>query len=240
MATKKQIESNRQNAQKSSGPKTEQGKKNTGSNALKHGLFSTSPVISDPRFKESQEEYDLLKESLTEELKPVSTLQTHLVQKITDALWRYRRVVNAEKSEATASEKDRSKELFIEYFEAGGLSRLGRDPNALTPQQYSAKRTGESDEPKSPPIPSGSSGLNLWRYESRLDRQLHRAFRMYRILQRFESPKRPKKAQKIKMLNITKQTQITAVSLQKNPRAGGGHIRRGAKKAAPMSSPKGK
>ena len=45
MATLKQITANRENAQKSTGPRTEEGKSITRLNALQHGLFATDPVI---------------------------------------------------------------------------------------------------------------------------------------------------------------------------------------------------
>ncbi len=57
---------------------------------------------------------------------------------------------------------------------------------------------GNTGEPKSPPIPSGSGALNLLRYETRLDRQLHRAFRMLYTLQRLESRKPLKRRKKRK------------------------------------------
>ena len=41
MATQKQIEANRANAQKSTGAKTEAGKKTSSMNAMKHGLLNS-------------------------------------------------------------------------------------------------------------------------------------------------------------------------------------------------------
>jgi len=44
MSTKTQINANRQNAQKSTGPQTDEGKAVVSQNAVRHGLF-TDPVI---------------------------------------------------------------------------------------------------------------------------------------------------------------------------------------------------
>jgi hypothetical protein len=46
MATKAQIRANRRNAQKSTGPRTPQGKAVVSQNAIKHGLFARQDVIS--------------------------------------------------------------------------------------------------------------------------------------------------------------------------------------------------
>ena len=45
MSTEKQINANRQNAQKSTGPKTAEGKATSSKNAVKHGLFAEEAVI---------------------------------------------------------------------------------------------------------------------------------------------------------------------------------------------------
>jgi hypothetical protein len=45
MATQKQIEANRRNAQKSTGPKTEAGKATAKFNALKHGMTAEVAVL---------------------------------------------------------------------------------------------------------------------------------------------------------------------------------------------------
>ena len=45
MATEKQVEANRQNAQKSTGTKTEEGKAVAKLNAIKHGILSDAVLI---------------------------------------------------------------------------------------------------------------------------------------------------------------------------------------------------
>jgi hypothetical protein len=44
MSTQAQIKANRQNAQKSTGPKTDEGKAAASQNAVKHGLFAESVI----------------------------------------------------------------------------------------------------------------------------------------------------------------------------------------------------
>jgi hypothetical protein len=44
MTTQKQIKANRKNAQKSTGPRTGEGKASVSKNAVKHGLFAESVI----------------------------------------------------------------------------------------------------------------------------------------------------------------------------------------------------
>lgn len=45
MATEKQIQANRNNAKKSTGPRTEKGKARVSQNALKHGLLARDAIL---------------------------------------------------------------------------------------------------------------------------------------------------------------------------------------------------
>jgi hypothetical protein len=87
MSSQAQIEANRHNAQKSTGPKTTEGKAAVAQNALKHGLFAAQDVLS----VENQDEYDLLREEMLAELAPAGVVESLLAQRAVSLAWRLRR-----------------------------------------------------------------------------------------------------------------------------------------------------
>ncbi len=112
-----QIEANRKNAQKSTGPKTSEGKRVVAQNALKHGLFSRYLILHD----EDPLEYQALLDGLNAALKPVGALEYSLVERIALALWRQRRLVRSETAAVELDRQDRetadtvSGELRVRY-----------------------------------------------------------------------------------------------------------------------------
>lgn len=92
MATQKQIEANRKNAQKSTGPKTEEGKAKSSLNALQHGVLSGVAVARD----EDATEYDFMLMSFCEEYDPRSMIEDVLVERLANLIWRERRLIQAE------------------------------------------------------------------------------------------------------------------------------------------------
>ncbi len=99
-----QINANQNNALKSTGPVTEEGKQAVANNALKHGLFSKQLILK----TESDAEYQLLLDGLRRELKPVGTLEQSLVERISVSLWRQRRLMRAETAQINLNQKDSS------------------------------------------------------------------------------------------------------------------------------------
>jgi hypothetical protein len=92
MTSEKQIRANRRNAQKSTGPKTDEGKAEVRGNALKHGLLSQDALLP----IEDEAAFIELSERLRSEAQPVGELENMLVERIIDARWRLRRLVRVE------------------------------------------------------------------------------------------------------------------------------------------------
>src|SRR6185369_6699675 len=75
MATQAQINANRRNARKSTGPRTDAGKAAVRQNALRHGYCAGIPILK----VESQEEFAQLRDILCEENQPVGANEEILV-----------------------------------------------------------------------------------------------------------------------------------------------------------------
>ena len=95
MATARQIEANRKNAQKSTGPKTAKGKQVASRNATRHGLFGRD-IAHD---NEDPAVFDALVDDLRADLNPGSVLEDELVDQLAMAFWRNRRLAKAERDQ---------------------------------------------------------------------------------------------------------------------------------------------
>lgn len=81
----RRIAANRQNATKSTGPKTPTGKSVSSWNSTRHGLLSKRlPLI----YGQSKKQFSRLLASLKQDLEPVGTLEEVLVEKIAQEYWR--------------------------------------------------------------------------------------------------------------------------------------------------------
>lgn len=92
MTSPKKAEANQQNALKSTGPKTLEGKAAVRLNAVKHGLHSEQILLPD----EDEDALRELSERLLAELQPEGELENLLVDRITAATWRLRRLGRVE------------------------------------------------------------------------------------------------------------------------------------------------
>jgi hypothetical protein len=87
MTSEKQMEANRSNALKSTGPCSPAGKARVAQNAVKHGLLAQDIVIEG----ESQAAFDYLRDRLLVQLAPVGEVELLLAERIIASYWRLRR-----------------------------------------------------------------------------------------------------------------------------------------------------
>jgi len=97
--SERKIQANRKNALRSTGPKTERGKRTVSRNAIKHGILAREVVISAGEGKENSNEFHHIVEGLYEQCEPVGILEEHLVEVIATCWWRRARVIRAENGE---------------------------------------------------------------------------------------------------------------------------------------------
>jgi hypothetical protein len=97
MATQKQIEANRRNAQRSTGPVTELGKGIAKFNALKHGMTASTAVLP----YEDPISYAELRESFVASYKPANAVEAALVETVANSYWRLLRIRRVETATIT-------------------------------------------------------------------------------------------------------------------------------------------
>jgi hypothetical protein len=109
---------NAANAQLSTGPRTEEGKRQSSQNARTHGLTSQRPIIPD----EDRASFDQLRAQLHAETKPQGALQQIIFEELVHSAWNLSRV-RAMESELTASAPDT---LLTDDGSAAKFDRLAR------------------------------------------------------------------------------------------------------------------
>ena len=100
----RQLAARRANAQKSTGPRTSEGKAVVAFNALKHGFFSAdvvNPRLDGPAHVEA---FNSILDALLDDFQPQSARERILVDEVAACCWRIRRLLRFECREAWAAE----------------------------------------------------------------------------------------------------------------------------------------
>jgi len=108
MATAAQIQANRMNAQKSTGPRTPEGKERASRNAVKHGLLAREAVIQG----EDPEEFELYREEMLQELAPAGAVETMLAERVVGLSWRLLRAERLQNAAFAALDDGEPTELL--------------------------------------------------------------------------------------------------------------------------------
>ena len=86
MSTQAQIDANRQNAKKSTGPKTPEGRANSAANSTRHGLMANPTTIFENNPRE-RSQYDALKAKLLKQCLPEGELELQTFERYVFALF---------------------------------------------------------------------------------------------------------------------------------------------------------
>ena len=92
MTSYRQIDANRRNALKSTGPKTEAGKDTSRRNAVRHGLTAETVIGA----LEDIEDYQAFEAAITVDYDAQSAVERQLVLRLASILWRLRRATTME------------------------------------------------------------------------------------------------------------------------------------------------
>jgi hypothetical protein len=92
MTSFRQIEANRRNAQLSTGPVTEEGKRRSRQNAIRHGLTAVTVIDA----LEDAEDYAAFEMAVTADHDAQSAVERELVLRLASLLWRLRRATAIE------------------------------------------------------------------------------------------------------------------------------------------------
>ncbi len=181
MTTKAQIKANRENAKKSTGPRTEEGKARVSLNALKHGLLARDAVLPE----EDPAEFDRQLRDLEHDLRPENSLEFELVRQIADAQWRMRRLVRIETG-----------------FLSAALDEKRRHEERFNPENIRPGREGETQLLGAGLLGRTQALLHLARYDAHLSRRYYRAIAELGRLRKLE-----RAAEQYRENKTTKQSQ---------------------------------
>src|SRR5688572_18721846 len=174
--SERKLAANRANAQKSTGPRTDAGKRKSSLNAQTHGLrsrLSQETLVC----QHEREDFQLLADSLHEELDPQSPLQHLLAERLALLAWKMRRTAAAE-----AALLDHTLSYRREHQHKDNERARRRNP----------------DSPKIKPLPTAADfiaeharsaqrhnpWLTLHRYDQATQREFHKTLKQYQSLQR--------------------------------------------------------
>jgi hypothetical protein len=127
--SEKQLAARRLNAQKSTGPRTLEGKARSSLNARKHGFFTQTALL----FYEAPEDFVALRDSYIDEYQPQSPTEMHFVMEMANAQFRLRRVrgMEADLFQILITRELPSRSLSNGEMQAQAFRTLADTSNAL-------------------------------------------------------------------------------------------------------------
>lgn len=164
LATERKIRANRENARKSTGPKTLRGKKFSSNNAVKHGLL-VRRITDFEALDEDPQEYETLLSGLWKQYQPVGKGEEIEVERIALCWWKLKRAWRYENAVNLAARRDFVRADLNEQHEY--CKERDKEGEALIVQLESAKREIEDTGEISPELKQRMFGMmpgfeSLW------------------------------------------------------------------------------
>jgi hypothetical protein len=174
----KKAESNRRNAEKSTGPRTEQGKANSRLNALKHGILASQGVITMIEGREPRAEFEAMVDGLAEDFQPVGAYEQMLVQEIAACFWRKRRLLMFENRAAFESRDRRTLDSMKRVLQDERQPRYTSEGHKLDADDILNQAGLGLD------IPNERDSMRVVRYEGSITRTLKNALAQLKTRQK--------------------------------------------------------
>ena len=159
---------NRANAQKSTGPRTAEGKAAVAGNAVTHGLRAERVIVVAETKPSRRRAFEEFAEALRRELKPVGVMQSIVFDRIAILAWKLKTLPAVERRMLRDDRAERRK-LYQERYERVGDAAEPIAPGELSETALVARwfHNGRGD--------AGNCYATLRRYEAGIERSFYRA-----------------------------------------------------------------
>src|SRR5882762_7559572 len=144
MTSFRQTEANRRNAQKSTGPTGEDGKRRSRRNAIRHGLCAETVI----EIVEDIEDYRGFEAAIISDYDAQTAVERELVLRLASLLWRLRRIISIETDLLQIqAEIIRARGKTLEDMERDGGDEPNQDPLPMSAREvtYCFLRLGNFD-----------------------------------------------------------------------------------------------
>jgi len=174
--SERKVSANRANAQRSTGPRTPQGKARSSLNALRHGILARAAFNLKIEGVEKRAEFDAIVAGLAQEFQPQTTSEHLMVQQLAGCYWRMAKVWTLETESAW---RWKTAHFYgIDTFNELEKAWFGKMMDSVIEEQcklFPKAGLGRAT------IPGGASANTILRYQSAINSML---FRTQGILER--------------------------------------------------------
>src|SRR5580698_832799 len=139
MISEKQLEANRRNALRSTGPKTIEGKSNSSRNNLRHGLTGQINILP----TEDREAHDAFCNELSDSLQPETLMEQQLAHSVAEDSWRLNRARAIENNMFALGHEGERREIQVALADARTFQANANQFQLLTIYEQRISRTAQ-------------------------------------------------------------------------------------------------